>query len=393
LNRLQQETAASWAKVRYVDKLPDPTIGGNVFGHSVETAAGSQRANLTVMQMIPWLERLDAQAQQSTYEALAMQQMYESAALRVIGELRVNWSKLYVLDRQLKTLEANRELLKSLSDLVTARLQQNRGSAGDVTLLTVEIGRVEEQIITTSQQIQSLQSQMNRLAGRPAETPIRIPERLNVELPAWAHESLRQLANEHQPALAAAELRVAATRWGLEVARLKRRPELSVGASWIAIDDNRPASPIVDVGQDAWSVGAQVSIPLWSGKYDAIEDEATRKHYASHASTEDLRLQIDAELRDLWEQAKAASEAIEIYRHTVLPQARQTYQSDLQSLANGTVDLDRVIRDVQSLLTLELAQDRALGQLAAAVARIQQVVGSDLSVSQSELPPAPGFVD
>lgn len=379
LRRLQQETAAAWAKVRYVDKLPDPTVGANVFGHPIETAAGSQRGNLSVMQMIPWLDRLDAQAQQACYEAMAMQQMYQAERLKVIGELRVNWAKLYVLGRQLETIEGNMELVESLSDLVTARIGQNRGSIGDVTLLTLELGRLEEQSLTTKQMIRSTEAEINRLARRPAETPIAIPESLPTELPMWSHEMLRQMAWERQPAIAAAQLRSNASRWGIEVAELRRRPDVSLGASWFFVDNNRPPSMVVDVGRDAWSVGAQVSVPLWTEKYDAMRDEATWKHFAATASVEDLQLKFDALLRDQWEQARAADEMATLYRSTIIPQARQTLEADQQALANGTVDLDRVIQDIRSLLTLELGYDRTIGNLSTSLARIRQAVGVDLS--------------
>ena len=61
LVRLSREYQAARAKVRYIDELPDPKLGANFFISPIETAAGSQRANLTLSQMLPWLPRLDAQ--------------------------------------------------------------------------------------------------------------------------------------------------------------------------------------------------------------------------------------------------------------------------------------------------------------------------------------------
>ncbi len=256
LQRLQRETAAAWAKVRYIDDLPDPTIGFNVFGDPIETAAGSQRANLTVMQMIPWLGRLDAQAQQSAFEAMAMRQMYEAERLQVIGDLRANWAKLYLLARQLEIIDANRQLLTLLLEPVNARIGQNLGSIGDVTLITVELGKLEEQRLTTQQQLDSTIAEINRLTNRPAETQVSVPVSMPIELPDWSHAMLRRSAWERQPAIEATRLRTQATEWGIEVARLRQRPDFSVSASWAIIDNNRPPSMVVDVGQDAWSLGA-----------------------------------------------------------------------------------------------------------------------------------------
>ena len=378
LRRLAQESEAARAKVGYVDGLPDPTIGANIFAAPIETAAGSQRANLTIGQMIPWLERLDAQAQQACFEAMALQQVHASERLRVVGDVRALWYRLYVIGQEIQIASANQELLESLIEVANARVSTGKATQGDVLVGTLEYSKLEEQLVTLRQQQVSAFAKINRLLGRDADVSITSPAELEIALPTWDHQMLRQMAVEHQPDIRAARIRTQATRWGLEVARLKRRPDFSVNASWFAIDNNRPPSTVVDVGDDAWSLGASVSIPLWDRKYDAIEREASWKHSASHASVDEAVQRYDSILRDLWEQAKAADETATLYRETILPQAKDTLEADQQSYVNGTVDFDRVIRDVRNLLTLELGYHRALGQLATAIARIEQSVGTSL---------------
>ncbi len=379
LRRLQQEANAAWAKVRYVDKLPDPTVGVNVFGHPVETAAGSQRANLTLMQMIPWLDRLNAQQQQACFEAMALQQSYEAEQLRVIGDLRAAYYRLYILQRQRETIEGNQELLEALTEIVNARVATGKASPGDVLLGTLELSRLEEQLVTLRQQVRSTTAEINRLMNRPVEIPINVPAELNVPTPTWAHAMLVQTAFDQQPVIASAHLQSNASRWGVEVAELRRRPDFQVGAAWFFMDDNRPSSMVVDVGRDAWSVGATMSIPLDREKYDAIRDEALWKHAASNANVEDVQREFDARLLDLLEQARAADETAKLYQDTIIPQSEQTLRADQESLIDGSVEFDRVIQDFRNLLTLEFGYHRAVGQLATSIARIQQAVGVDLT--------------
>ncbi len=384
LLRLSQEATAAEAKTHYVDKLPDPTIGANVFGDPIETAAGSQRANLSVMQMIPWLSRLDAQSQQAYFEALAMRHQHEAERLRVVGEVRVLWSRLYVLGKQIEVNRANRDALAPLVSVASSRIAAGGGSARDAWLGELELSKLEEQLLTLNQQAASIKAELNRVIGRDTSHPIEIPALLTPTLPDWTHEMLRQVAWDQQPEIAAAELQTQATSWGLEVARLKRRPDLSLNANWFAIDDNRPMSSIVGVGNDAWSVGAQVSIPLWHHKYDAIEEEATWRHWASHASVDDVRQRYDSLLRDLWEQAKAAGGTVELHKETLLPQAKLALNANIDSYSNNASDLDSVVRDMRAVLMLESNYHRTIGELAVALARIQQAAGIDLIVSPSE---------
>ena len=225
-------------------------------------------------------------------------------------------------------------------------------------------------------------------SGICADFPVQPPRRLDAGLPDWTYTMLRDLAWDNQPQIAAALIRTQATRWGVEIARLRRRPDLAFSASWYAIDDNRPASPIVDVGRDAWSIGAQMSVPLWHHKYDAIRQEANWRHAASHASVEETRQHYDSLIRDLWEQARSANDTLVLYRDTILPDAQQNLDVDVAAYRDGSVEFDRVIGDFRTVLTLDLGLHRAKGELATALARIRQAAGVDLGVPSGDAEPS-----
>lgn len=379
IRMLAQEYRAARAKVRYIDELPDPTISATFFGHPVETAAGSQRSNLTITQLLPWLDRLDAQAQQACFEAAALFQLHAAERLRVIADIRVQWFRLYVISRQIEIHTANQELLNSLIDVANARVATGNASQGDVLIGTLEYTKLEETLVGLRQQLASTKAEINRLVGRAVETPVESATELEVQLPDWDHPLLREIAKNHQPEIESARIRAQASRWGIEVARLQRRPDFSINASWFAIDDNRPVSAIVDVGRDAWAVGAMVTLPLGHEKYDAMEQEARWKHAATHSSVETLMQQYDSMLLDLWEQARAADETARLYRDTIIPEAQRTLNTDQESYANGEVDFDRVVQDFRNLLTLELGFHRSVGRMATAIARIEQAVGTELT--------------
>jgi outer membrane protein, heavy metal efflux system len=376
LRRLRHEAAAEWAQAAYIDKLPDPTLGAMAYTPPMNFDPDRQLAEVQIMQMIPWIGRLKAEAQRADLEALAAVNLYQAERLQVIGDIRVAWYKLYVLHKQVETTEADKAQLESLLSTANARIRTGDAQPGDVLLATLELSNLQEQLISYRREIVSTEAEINRLAGRDSQAAIAQPEFISPDLPAWDHEFLRALALTHQPELNAARLQVAATRWGIEVARLKRRPDLTFGLGCMVMD--APGAVMPDAGEDSWTLGVTTTIPLWHRKYDAMVSEASREHYAAHASEDEVALQIDSLLRDLWEQALASQRTVELYENTILPQARQTFAADQASLINNTVTFDRVIRDYRTLLTLELGYHKALGQLATALARIRQAVGLDI---------------
>lgn len=379
LRRMQHEVAAEWAKTGYVRKLPDPTVSSMFFAPSMNFEPDRQVAEIQVMQMIPWLGRLKAEAQRAHMEALVAETQYQAERLRVVGDIRATWFKLYVQVKQIETTTADQAQLESLITTANARVRTGDAQPGDVLMATLELSSLQEQLITYRQQVAATSAELNRLVGREANTPIVLPEKIEAELPDWNHDLLKQIAIESQPELNAARLRTAATRWGIEVARLKRRPDLSFGVGWVVMD--APGAMMPDAGKDSLTLGVTASIPISQSKYDAMSAEASREHYAAHASEDEIVSRLDALLLDLWEQALASQRTVELYEKTILPQARQTFEADQKSLINNTVTFDRVIRDYRTLLNLELGYHKALGQLATTLARIRQAVGADLLAS------------
>jgi outer membrane protein TolC len=303
----------------------------------------------------------------------------------VIGDVRAAWYKLYVLGKQIETTQADKAQLESLAKTANARVATGDAQPGDVLMATLELSSLQEQLLGYRQQVAATAAELNRLIGRNAGVPIAPPTQIVVELPQWDHDLLRHIAMGAQPELAAARMRTAATRWGIEVAQLKRRPDLSFGAGWMVMTAD-PADPMPAAGKDAWTLNLTASVPLAHHKFDAMVSQASREHSAAHASEEEIVLRLDATLRDLWEQARASQQTIELYETSILPQARQTFEANQKSLVNNTVTFDRVIRDYRTLLNLQLGYHRALGQLATTLARIRQTVGIDLLATPEPRP-------
>jgi outer membrane protein, heavy metal efflux system len=387
LRRMQHEAAAEWAQTGYVSKLPDPTISSMFYLPPMNYEPDRLVAELQVMQMIPWVGRLKAEAQQAHMEALAAENAFLAERLKVVAEVRMNWYRLYVLGKQIETTKADQAQLESLIRTANARVAAGDAQPGDVLMGTLELSSLQEQLLTYRQELTSTAAELNRLVGRDARIPIVPPRTIQAESPSWDHDLLRSIAMNAQPELNAARLQTAATRSGIEVARLKQRPDVSISGGWMAMD--APGAMMPGAGADSWTLGFSTNLPIYHRKYEAMQNEASREHFAAHASEDEIALRLDASLRDLWAQAEAAQRTIELYEKTILPQARQTFEADQKSLVNNTVTFDRVIRDYRTLLSLELGYHKSLGQFATTLARIRQTVGVDLLATPEPSPTNP----
>ena len=384
LEQLDREYRSAVSRSQWKDQLPDPRIGANIFINPIETAAGSQRAALSLSQTIPWLDRLNAEQQQACLEAMALRSEYLTEKLRLTAEIRVAWHQLYLLDKQVEIAETNRQLLESLLNVANARIATGNASQGDVLLATLELSKLEQQLLNYRKQRRTTEIEINRRLGRSNDAAIDGANDLSLLVPELDAPSIFQLAKSHQPALEAARLRLQAAQWGIAIARLRRRPEMTLSASYFPTDDNRLSSSQVDVGQDPWSLGLQVTLPWSREKYEAIADEANLTQEAAQSSLESLEDQYEAKIWSLVTEATRAADTANLHLTSILPQARQTLAADQKSYASGAVEFDRVIQDYRSLLILETGYYQAIRDLAVAVAQLQQAAGTDLKLALPE---------
>ena len=375
IQRLALVFEAATAKTRYVDSLPDPKVGANFFGRPIETATGSQRGNISLSQMIPWVETLDAKQQLATLHALAAKADYRSARLHVLEQVRIGWFRLYLIEQQFEVTKNNQQTLQSLIDVANSLIAADRGSSRDVLLGTLELTKLEERLTRLTQQRTSQIATLNQLLNRSLDSKIVSPEKIDVSTPAQSHEALVKIALQSQPDIQAARLRNQAKKWGVTVAQLRRRPDVTVMASYFITDDNRAPNPSLKVGEDPWFFGLQVSIPIWDKKYNALEEEAKHVYDASTISIETLTDRTSAVIVQLLAEIGRADETATLYKDTIIPQAEQTLETDQSAYANGEVEFDRLTRDFRSLLMLQLGYHQAIADRAIAVVELQRVIG------------------
>jgi outer membrane protein TolC len=390
LAQMQQEAAAAWDRVRYIDELPDPEVGAMGVAPPMEYADGRQVAVVSFRQSIPWLKRLDAREQQACFQAWALDSAWQAERLRTVSDVKVAYYRLYALEQQQRINRDNRQLIELLTKIATDRVAAQSATEGDVLLGTLELSRLEEQRYGLDERRTTLRASINRLLNRPAETPVNVPGELTLPEPAWTLDTLRQIAWTRQPDIAAAQLRSQAASWGIRVAELERRPDVTLNLDWMVMRPMQDPGQPAFGGRDSVFVGAMVNVPLWHEKYNAMRDEAVRESMASQFSVQDVQRQYEAMLAELLEQARAAARTAALYDSTMLTQARQTFEADQRAYVGpGTVEFDRVIEDFRTVLTLEEGYHRAMSEWAIALARIEQAIAQDVSSLAAVPEPAP----
>jgi cobalt-zinc-cadmium efflux system outer membrane protein len=388
LRRMRQETAAAWSRTRYVGRLPDAALGSRFFIPPMNFEPDRQVADVELMQTIPWLARLDAEQKRACMEALALENEYSAERLRVISKVREQWFAFYALQKECEIIAAEREPIELLVNSASDRVATGDAQPNDVLMAALELSSLQEREWTARRQLVATVAELNRLAGRPADTQIKPPQTIAPATTIADPPALFALAVANQPAVQAARLQSLATRWGIEIARLQRRPDLTLGVGWVAMD--AVAGAPAGAGRDSFTLGVTTTLPINRRKYGAMLSEATQMHAAAHATEDEVLQQLDATIQSLYEQIESVRRTVRLYEQEILPQARQAFDANQQALATGAASIDRVLRDYRTLLNFQLGYHRSLAKLASGLAQLQQTVGLDGPHSDFESPDEAG---
>ncbi|HEY8506233.1 MAG TPA: TolC family protein, partial [Gemmataceae bacterium] len=360
LAELRARAEAAWERVPQARALPDPMLATRV-------GDGMERITLTASQRVVSLRRLNAQARQAAAEAAALEQGWAAERLNLIAEVKAAYYRLYLIGQLLRINQTSQDLLRSLVKAAEAQVRGGAAGPGDVFRANLELARLGEESVNLRQELTSARADLNRLLNRPATAPLPLPESLEPPEQSWPLGTLVAVAVAQQPELQAARLRHEAALLGVRVARLAQVPELMLEAGWMYMnpDRNPPMTP-PGPGLNAWMVGVGVSVPVWREKYRALRAEAAAETRAAAAGIEDLLRRYETMLADLLAQAEAARRTAELYDKTILPLARQTFETDRRAyqVPGGGVDFERVIENFRNLLAAEAAYHRAVARLA-----------------------------
>jgi outer membrane protein TolC len=124
------EYQAALARTDQVGGLPDPELGLNFFLRPMERFMGNQIGELSLMQMFPWFGSREA----ARTEATAMAQMgfsrFQEAKINLYHDVRTVWYNLYRLDEEIRLLQREMQILRSLENISLAKYKSGPAGGG-----------------------------------------------------------------------------------------------------------------------------------------------------------------------------------------------------------------------------------------------------------------------
>jgi outer membrane protein TolC len=371
-------------RIPQATSLNDPMFMIAPVGEMAQTAAGEVQVMTSISQTLPLPGKLETRGKIAAADVAEAVQHLQRVRLDVAADTRRAWWSLYSSTRALEVTRQSRDLLEELTDVAEAKYRAGTAAQQDVLRASVEMSKLDDDLIELEQRRTTAAAMLNRLLDRPAGSrvpppPVRSLEPTTLQL----HAALSQ-ARHTNPDIARIHERIEGYRQRLELARLEHWPDLTLSFSYNLVD-TQGLSPVA-TGTDQWWIGAGVNLPIWSGRLDGAKYEAARGILQSIAALDDVQNRVAFRVQDALARAESQQRQAALFQDVIIPQARQTVDASLSGYRAGKLDFLTLVDNWRRLFEFEVIYHENMAALQQSLADLQQAVGGDLVASAGELP-------
>ncbi|HTR37170.1 MAG TPA: TolC family protein [Bryobacteraceae bacterium] len=276
----------------------------------------------------------------------------------------------------LETAQANVDLSEALLRLAQTQKQAGTGTGIEITRAEVQLANDRQQLLVAENDVDRTHLQLLKVIGLKLDNPVELTDRLTY-IPMDAVDEAHELATAraNRPEWQAQSRREETARLNYSAVKMERLPSVSAFANY------------GDLGSSAFSalptrsVGATVRIPIFDGgRRDARRAESASQYRGEKIRTEDLRDQIDLDvrtsidsLRSADAQVKTAEEGLKLSENE-LAQAERRYKAGVTNSIEVTDAQTRLARARDNRVSALYNYNLARIDLGTATGTIQSMI-------------------
>jgi cobalt-zinc-cadmium efflux system outer membrane protein len=326
-------------------------------------------------QMFPFPGKRDHAVQIVTREKEQAEFELEEMRNMLRAEVKMAYAELASVRAQADLVRRSRALLEQVVDVSREMLAVGKGRQPDVLRGQIEYQKMREMLLTLENRERLLSIRLNTLAAFPPDVPVPAIDSLAEFPTAYDPLELQSIYREERPARKAVKARIGKGTIGVLHAEHEGRPDFEVSASYM----QRDAMPDGTTRPDMFSAMVSMTLPIWKkGKIEpgiramkAERDMAIRDVETLDSETANA---IGGGLSSLENFAALAR----LYRTTLIPQAEQSVQSNIEAYRVGTIDFPMMMDSLVSELGFRKEYAGMVGEMHMTKARLEAVVGREL---------------
>jgi len=373
----RNEWEASLQVIPQAKSLPDPMLSYSYFGQSVETRIGPQRNKFSLSQKFPFFGKLSLKGEIARKGASVLEEQYMAVKLNIVLKVKKAFFSLFWLDSAIRISQEEKEVLERLTKIAEKKYETGEANQQDVLKAQLEISKVQDKILILNQRRRAIAAELNALLNRRPDSFIGEVEEFEVPELRFELEKLYEWAREMRPELRKAKHFIEKNEESLKLAKKNYFPDFRLMFDYIDIGGGTTTN--IKDGRNSWMASVGINIPIWRKKLRASEAEAATKLKASQDSYENVQNETLSRVNELFFEVETASEQVNLYKYSLLPQAEQSLKASEVGYLTGKVDFLNLLDAERMVLLIRIGYFKTIADLGKSLAQLERVVGKDLS--------------
>jgi cobalt-zinc-cadmium efflux system outer membrane protein len=362
------------ARVPQARSLPDPTFSvgwmGNITPFSVQDGFPPSYRGLTVAEHFPYPGKLKLQGQIADRGAEAAWWDYEQVRRQVTSDAKVAYYEYSYYTQALEITRKDKNLLQKLASISQELYKVGKGMQADVFRAQVEVSRIDQKLIILRQQQDTSRARLNTLLFRDPESPLPAPAPYN---PAELHMTLQELyalAHENDPSLQRDRRMIEGNRSAVNLARKAYDPDFNVSYSY----QQRP----VLRDSNGFTVGINLPIFYRTKQREGVI-EASHGLTGAQRDLDNRMTTVNYEIKQQYLSATASRDLFNLYSKAIVPQSSLALESSMSAYEVGKLDFLSMLTNFVDVLDYEVSYYEELSKYQIALARLEPMVGTELT--------------
>jgi outer membrane protein TolC len=348
------------------------SVPTNTWSFSQDDMTGKE---VGISQMLPYPGKRDNSSQIVVREK--EQAEFELAEMRNMlrADVKMTYAELSTVRSQAEVVRRVRAILEQIVEVSRELFAVGKGSQTDVLRGQVEFQKMREMLLMLENRERVLSVRLNTLSALPPGEPVPPLDNLAEFRLDLSADELRKIYLEDRPARKAVEARIRKGDLLVRQAEYDGKPDFEVAGSYM----QRNKMPDGTNRPDMVSAMVSMTLPVWrKGKVEpGIRAMAAEKEMAvrdGEALDSDSANVIGSSLSSVGNFGSVAT----LYRTTLIPQAEQAVQSNLEAYRVGKIDFPMLMDSVMTILNFRKEYLGMVGEAHMSKARLEAAVGREL---------------
>ncbi len=378
IKALEKEWRAKIAIILSEKSLPQPEFSFVYFGESVQTRTGPQKRKFGVKQPIPFPTKLSTKGRIAKKESEIAYAQYVLGIRGAIEQLKKYFYDYYFIVQSINVLQEEKLILENMRKNIQSKYETLKVPQQDFVKADLEISKIEDRILNLINQKNLLLAQINRILNKQQGQPLDIPlsYKLGKSILGLNKDQLLEKSYKESPHILIDRLGVQKQEEKLSLARQGYLPDFTIMAEYIEIGSGETVS--ADDGQDAWTIGLGVRIPLWFWKVKAEADSERFRLESKKYKYEEIENFVSFKIEDLFFKLNTEEQLIDLYENVILPQAEHNFSVSRTGYESGEVDFLNWLDAERNLISIKIAKLKQVVDYKKTIAQLEYIVGGDL---------------